>query len=278
MKKVRFSIVTCTYNPKPEYLEKALESIENQTFRNFEHIINDSYSNRITSLILKDYIKRNGKKYPIKFIQTRPRGVARALNEASEVTSGELIHFLHSDDYYKDKNSLKRANNYFDKNTNWVTGNFIFRFKEKNFRIPITRLLRLNPKRVLSTFIFISHENTFMRTVLLKKYGGFNEHVKGPVEYRLWLRMIKKEKLKLVNDVFTVFLIHKGSQSRGDLTSAIRSIKECFQILKEERIPPFISPNEALFLVKNKFFNEENGARSFLHNHSLRRKFFNHKN
>ena len=254
MKNVKISVVTCTLNPKPEHLEKALSSIENQTFRDFEHIINDSHSNRITSLIIQDYIKRNSKLYPIKFIQTKPLGVARALNDAANHASGEIIHFLHSDDYYLDKKSLERANNYFDKKTSWITGNFIFMFKNKKFYIPITKLLKLNPKRVLSTFIFISHENTFMRTSLIKKYGGFNEKVQGPVEYRLWLRMIKKEKLKLVNDVFTVFTIRKGSASRGGLTSVIRSIQECFHILKEEKVPPFISPGDALFLLKKQVF------------------------
>jgi glycosyltransferase len=258
MKKLKFSIITCTYDPKPEHLDRALESMETQTYKNFEHIINDSYSNRITSLLLQDYIKRNKKKYPIKFFQTKPKGVAKALNDASKVASGELIHFLHSDDYYLDKNSLKRASSYFTKDTNWITGNFIFNFKDKKFRVPVTKLLKLNPKRVLQTFIFISHENTFMHTSLLKKYGGFNEKVKGPVEYRLWLRMIQEEELKLVNDAFTVFAIHKNSTSRGSLTAAIRSIKECIRILKEEKVPPFISPGDAMFLMKNKFFHELN--------------------
>ena len=42
MKKLKLSIVTCTYNPKPEHLEKALASVEKQTFKNFEHMINES--------------------------------------------------------------------------------------------------------------------------------------------------------------------------------------------------------------------------------------------
>lgn len=242
MKKPRFSIITCTYNPKAEYLDRTLESLEKQTFKNFEHIINDSYSNRVTLLILQDYIKRNESKYPIRFMQTKPKGVAKALNDASKLATGEIIHFLHSDDYYHDKNSLKRASSYFTKGTNWITGNFIFRYHEKNFSIPIIKLIKLNPKRLLSTFTCISHENTFMKTGLIKKYGGFAENVKGPVELRLWIRMIKKERIKLVNDVFTVFTIHKGSTTRGGVKNALVSIKENLKIAQEEGTLPLSKP------------------------------------
>jgi len=37
------SIITCTFNSE-KYLKKALESVQNQTYKNIEHIINDSYS------------------------------------------------------------------------------------------------------------------------------------------------------------------------------------------------------------------------------------------
>lgn len=253
MKKLKLSIVTCTHNPKPEFLEKAVDSVENQTFNDFEHIINDSQSNKLTLLILKDYIKRNRKNYPIKFIQTKPGGVAKALNDASELASGEIIHFLHSDDYYVNNTSLKRAMSYFDKKTNWITGNFIFNINGKSYYIPITKLMKLNTKRLLSTFTFISHENTFMRTKLLKKYGGFSENIKGPVELRLWIRMVKKEHLKLVDETFTVFRVHRGSTSRGGIRPALMSIKESLQVAKEEGSLPLSNYIKRLNGAKNSF-------------------------
>ena len=46
MKKYNYpmiSIITCTFNSE-KYLKKALESVQDQTYKNVEHIINDSYS------------------------------------------------------------------------------------------------------------------------------------------------------------------------------------------------------------------------------------------
>jgi len=45
-RKPKISIITCTYNSE-KFLRGALESIENQTYKNIEHIINDSHSTRL---------------------------------------------------------------------------------------------------------------------------------------------------------------------------------------------------------------------------------------
>ncbi len=98
-KKPKLSIITCTHNSE-KFLTTALASIEMQTFRDFEHIINDSYSTDSTSQIIADYIQRHAGEYPIKLIQTPAQGVANALNMATREANGEIVHYLHSDDNY----------------------------------------------------------------------------------------------------------------------------------------------------------------------------------
>jgi len=46
------SIITCTFNSE-KYFNKALESVQNQTYKNIEHIINDSFSTDKTLEIIK---------------------------------------------------------------------------------------------------------------------------------------------------------------------------------------------------------------------------------
>ena len=54
------SIITCTFNSE-KFLEKALESVQRQTYKNIEHIINDSYSTDKTLEIIKTYIEQNAR-------------------------------------------------------------------------------------------------------------------------------------------------------------------------------------------------------------------------
>ena len=147
----KISIITCTYNSE-KFLSRALESIEQQTYRNIEHIINDSYSTDASLKIIADYVARNQEKYNIKLIHSDPKGVGNALNVGTKEATGDLIHYLHSDDYYSHPTSLQKVALKFRERPNlvWMTGNFLVEIKGKQFTIPNTQLVRLNPKMALS--------------------------------------------------------------------------------------------------------------------------------
>ena len=235
------SIITCTFNSE-KYLKKALESVQNQTYKNIEHIINDSYSTDKTLEIIRKYIEQNQNAYSIKLVQSQPRGVANALNVATSEATGDVVHFLHSDDYYNKNDSLEKAASYFIKNPNliWLTGNFLVEIKGIKVAIPLTHLLRINPEKALSVMNIISHENTFMRREAIQLYGGFNEDKNFVVEYSLWLKLMRDCKPLIVNDEFTVFIIHKGSTSTGSLLKFSKAIQRAFKTQRKERVFPLI--------------------------------------
>jgi glycosyltransferase involved in cell wall biosynthesis len=235
------SIITCTFNSE-KYLKKALESVQKQTYKNIEHIINDSYSTDKTLEIIQEYIEQNENEYSINFIQSQPNGVANALNVATKEATGDIIHFLHSDDYYFKDGSLEKAVSHFIKKPNlvWLTGNFLVEIKGKIIAIPQTHLLRINPEKALSAMNIISHENTFMRREAVQLYGGFNEDKNSVVEYSLWLRLIQDYKPLIVNDEFTVFIIHKGSTSTGSLIKFSKAVLRAFKTQRKEKIFPLI--------------------------------------
>lgn len=236
----RISIITCTYNSEI-FLLRALESIETQTYRNIEHIINDSYSTDASLKIIEDYIRRNQDKYTIKLIHSSPKGVGNALNVATKEATGDLIHYLHSDDYYSHPTSLEKVALKFRERPNlvWMTGNFLVEIKGKQFTIPNTHLIRLNPKMALSLMNFISHENTFMRREAIENYGGFNETKEDVVEYSLWLHLIREHDPLIVNDEYTAFIIHKGSTSTGNVFKFSKAIFRAFHTLTREKVFPF---------------------------------------
>jgi glycosyltransferase involved in cell wall biosynthesis len=235
------SIITCTFNSE-KYLKKALDSIQGQTYKNIEHIINDSFSTDRTLEIISRYIEQNQNEYSIKLVQSQPKGVANALNVATSEAAGDVIHFLHSDDYYYKKDSLEKAASYFLKNPNliWLTGNFLVEIKGLKVAIPLTHLLRIHPEKALSAMNIISHENTFMRREAIQLYGGFNEDKDFVVEYSLWLKLMRDCKPLIVNDEFTVFIIHKGSTSTGSFIKFSKAILRAFKTQRKEKIFPIL--------------------------------------
>ena len=93
----KFSIVIPVYNVE-NYIGKCLESIKNQTFKDYEIIVVDDGSNDNSMKIVK--------KYDTKIINSSHVGVSEARNIGAKQAKGEYLIFLDSDDYW-DKDLLK---------------------------------------------------------------------------------------------------------------------------------------------------------------------------
>ena len=103
---------------------------------------------------------------------------------------------------------------------------------------------------------FIHHENTFVKRQAVINYGGFCEDKSMNFEYRLWLRLIQEHKPLIVNDQFTVFIIHKGSTSSGNIFLFSKAIMRGFNTLQHEKVIPLIGyyENTTIFKSFNKLF------------------------
>lgn len=235
------SIITCTRNSE-EYLPQTLASVQIQTNKNIEHIINDSYSTDRTLEIIDQYIAQNASEYPIKLIHSPPGGVAKALNAATKQATGDILHYLHSDVYYASDQSLEKAASYFMDHPDlvWLTGKLLVEFKGKKIFLPNTLPLKVHAEKALTITNFVSHENTFVRREALASYGLFNEDKRYPVEYGLWLNLIRDDQPLIVNDAFTVFIIHSGSTSTGSVFKFSKALLRGVNTLRKEKIIPIV--------------------------------------
>jgi len=92
----KMSVIMCVYNIE-KYLEKAIESILNQTHKNIEFIIIDDHSTDNSKKIIKKYEKSYDN---IIFIQnSHNRGAAYCRNIGLKQATGEYVGFIDSDDY-----------------------------------------------------------------------------------------------------------------------------------------------------------------------------------
>ena len=87
---------------------------------------------------------------------------------------------------------------------------------------------------------FISHENTFMKRDFVQRYGGFNRGKNEVVEYSLWLNMLKDYRPLIIDDEYTVFIIHKGSTSTGSFLKFSKAVMRAFNTQRKEKVFPLI--------------------------------------
>lgn len=217
MKNFKITIITVTKNSE-RHLKKNIESVLSQRYKNYEHIIVDGNSSDNTVKIIKSYNKK------IRYIRNRnDKGLYHAMNVGIDNSKGDIIGILNSDDIYF-KNTLNIVNKYFNK---YKDLDFLFGSVYKH-----KLLYGFNPWKINFSFGFYSTHSVgfFIKKKAQKKIGLYNLNYKYSADYDLFLRMIKKYKLKGMgtakNEIF-------GKFRRGGLSSNIRFIdylRECNKI------------------------------------------------
>lgn len=99
MDNIKFSIVVPVYNVK-NYLNKCLDSILDQTYKNFEVIIVDDGSTDDSGKICDQYDKIDDR---IKVFHKKNGGLSDARNYGVKYITGDYLLFIDSDDYIENK-------------------------------------------------------------------------------------------------------------------------------------------------------------------------------
>ncbi len=123
------SIIMPTFNREKKII-KAIDSVRSQTYKNWELIIVDNFSTDETKKNIE-----NLNDHRIKFFQIKNNGIiARSRNYGIDKSSGEIISFLDSDDWWKfDK--LQQAVNFIKKGYDFTYHRLIKYNENKNFII-----------------------------------------------------------------------------------------------------------------------------------------------
>lgn len=94
----KISVIIPVYNVE-EYIEKCLNSVMNQSFKDYEVIVVDDGTRDQSIEKIKDY--------PVKIIHQKNAGLSAARNRGVREASGDYLLFLDSDDYLE-KDLFKR--------------------------------------------------------------------------------------------------------------------------------------------------------------------------
>jgi glycosyltransferase involved in cell wall biosynthesis len=89
---MKISVLTICYNAEA-YIERAVQSVMQQCYTDWEHIIVDGGSTDKTVEILKKYNH-------LKWISEPDQGQSDAMNKAFTMSGGDVIGYLNADDYY----------------------------------------------------------------------------------------------------------------------------------------------------------------------------------
>ena len=97
-----FTIITASLNTGMS-LQRTLESVKNQTFKDLEHIVIDGASTDNTLEIIKTFTGS----YNLTYISEPDNGIADALNKGLNKAKGNYILVIQADDYLSDLHILE---------------------------------------------------------------------------------------------------------------------------------------------------------------------------
>jgi glycosyltransferase involved in cell wall biosynthesis len=98
-KKVKISVLMAVYNTDFQLTKRAIDSVLQQDFQDFELIIIDDGSKGNDRKALLEYVEAHEEK--IIYIRHSNRGQAESINRGVLISVGEFITILDSDDEYK---------------------------------------------------------------------------------------------------------------------------------------------------------------------------------
>lgn len=224
------SIITATYNSE-KTIKESIDSILSQTFKNFEINIIDGLSSDKTLSIINDYNDSR-----IKVYSEKDKGIFDALNKGIEKSNGDIIGFLHSDDFFADRNTLDSIFRNFEHEIHGIYGNL--RYVSSN-----------NPERIIRNWVskpfkhsslkygwMPPHPSLFLRKSVYDKHGNFNLDYKVSSDYDFIVRIFKDSSLSFKYIPYTITNMKLGGNSNRDLKNIIIKLSEDYSIIRKNEI------------------------------------------
>ena len=226
---MKISVITVTYNSE-KFLHRNIESVNKQTYKNLEHIFIDGMSGDSTVEIMK-MSKRDSK-----VVSEKDYGIYDAMNKGIDLSSGDIICFLNSDDFYMDENILERvASKFRESNCKILTSNIIFIDESGN---PNRMYRSVGFRRWMFKFGYMpAHPGTFFSRSIIQKVGQFKTdfQISSDFDYMLRAYEIVNQKEICELDKISVSMNHGGISTKSFVSNLIitREMHKSLKINKQ---------------------------------------------
>jgi glycosyltransferase involved in cell wall biosynthesis len=250
------SIITPTYNSE-KFISATIQSVQNQTYSNWELIIIDDCSTDSTVEIINNKIKSDSRIKLHSITENKGTGVAR--NHGITTSKGSYISFLDSDDLWK-PNKLERQLDFMKENNLAFTFSFYECIDESGDSLNIRK-----EAPILTTYNKLFFCNYIGNSTAIYNATIFGKipinQIRKRQDWMLWLTIVKKIKLaQPVPEVLAYYRVRKNSIS----SSKMELLKFNFNVYyKFHRMNYFASLACLMMFVFTQFFIKPSYSKKF---------------
>jgi len=192
---MKISIITPNYN-YGQYISQTIESVLHQDYPKIEHIIVDDQSTDDSVDIIRQYTQRCPDKV---FLYEQPHsGQTPAINKGLKMSTGDIVGWINSDDYYCN-NVFSKIANIFAKNPeiDIVFGNVNIVDIDGNFVYKIRHLPFKYNKAVFFGFAnLITSNAVFWRRTRMDAVGYLKDHLRCNMDGEYFSRLTLNAAIK----------------------------------------------------------------------------------
>ena len=226
----KVSIITVVYNNQ-EHIQGAIQSVLNQDYSNIEYIVIDGNSNDGTISAIEEYSDQIDC-----FISSPDKGIYDALNKGIELSTGEIIGILHSDDLFVDER---------------VVSDIVAAMEKQEAEFTFSDVIIVDPdtKKVIRYYMahYFSpwmlrigwvppHPTAFIKKSIFKEFGNYSLEYRIAGDFDYFVRIFYGRKIHWTYlDRITVIMSSKGISNSG-FANKILMAKEINKSLKANKV------------------------------------------
>ena len=236
------SVVMPVYNGE-RFLTEAIDSILNQTFRDFEFIIIDDGSTDNTPVILEQYSKKD--KRIIWYREDKNEGIIVALNTGLNLARGKYIARMDADDISLPER-LERQVRYLESNKEvGVLGSGAQIIDQYGRTSSIIKFPETNSPILwsLSYFCPIIHPTVMARREIYVEAGGYRSVWPHAEDYDLWTRIAGRSTLHNLGEVLLQLRKHEANITQAEFPLTLSNSLEISRKFVETLLGKNLSPD-----------------------------------
>jgi glycosyltransferase involved in cell wall biosynthesis len=182
MKKLKLSIIVVSLNTKNQFL-KTIESINRQSYKNYEIIVVDGNSSDGTSKIITN-MKNNFSKVIIE----KDKGIYDAMNKGAHLAKGEWTMFLNSGDIFNNNHILTNIFKKSFENKDIIYGDTIVKQKNIKYLVPSSIFSKT------TSIMPFCHQSVIVKTDIVRK-NKFSLKYKYSSDFDFFSRCFVRKKI-----------------------------------------------------------------------------------
>ena len=229
------SVILPTYN-RAYILEKALQSVFEQTYKDYEAIVIDDGSTDATTEVVAKF----GTK--VRYFAQSNRGVGAARNRGLREARGKYVAFVDSDDQWLPEKLEKQIPVLEEKpNLGFVyavaevvdeNGKSLGNKPAEAHPDTLTELLRMN---------FIPVLTVVARREYIQAVGGFDEGLSGYDDYHLWIRLAARYDFCGLGEKVATYRMSKNCLSANLIHMYEEQVRMFEKVLSDSALKPYRS-------------------------------------